>query len=95
METFSFDALKTAYVVETTPELQHVVQEEASNAFPDDEGTNFNIARVIASDNSRYIEVIPDQDTGYERYIFELDSHDKLVRAYAWEDGQFVLLFSA
>ena len=94
METFSFDQLKTAYVVEITPELQQAIQEGARKAFPDDAGTSFNVVRVIASEGSRFVEVTPDKDTGYERYIFELDSKDKLARAYALEDHQFVLHFS-
>ena len=95
METFSFDQLQTAYVVEITPELKQAVQSESAMAFPDNADASFDVVRVIASDNSRFVEVIPGEDTGHERYIYQLDSHDKLVRVYALEDDQFVLHFSA
>ena len=95
METFSFDQLQTAYVVEITPALKQAVQSESALAFPDNADTNFNVVRVISSGNSLFVEVMPDKDTGHERYIYQLDSHDKLVRVYALEDDQFVLHFSA
>lgn len=95
METFSFDQLQTAYVVEITPELKQAVQAESAAAFPDDADASFDVVRVIASDNSRFVEVKPDKDTGHERYIYQLDTHDKLMRVYALENDQFVLHFSA
>ena len=93
MNTFSFDTLSNATPLRITRELEKQVQSIGEESFPDDEGVSFSITRAMQADNRNYIEVTPDQDTGYEKYVFELDADFNISRCYSLEDGEYELLF--
>jgi len=95
MKTFSFDQLATAYAVDITPELREAVQTGSQIIFPDYDGVNFNIECVVASEGMKYVEVVPDQDTGHERYVLEVDGYNNIMRGYALENDVYSLLFTA
>lgn len=93
MNSFSFEALSNAKPLEVTSELQQQVQSIGESSFPDDEGVSYTITRAMQTDNRRYLEVTPSQDTGYAKYVFELDNDMNIGRCYALEDDQYALLF--
>ena len=93
MSTFSFENLTNASPLRISDELQQRIQSVAEESFPDDEGVCFTITRAVQAGDTKYVEVKPDQDTGYEKYVFELDIDLNIARCYSLEHGQYDLLF--
>jgi len=94
MDTFSYDQLDNATPITVSDELKAIIQSEGEESFPDDEGVTFIITNAIAADQGRFFEVTPDMDTGYEKYIFQLNEDNCVTHGYALEDDVFSLLFT-
>lgn len=91
--TFFFDKIEGARPLEITEKLQSLVQSAGEKSFPDDEGVIFTISKAVIANDIRYIEVIPNKDTGYEKYIFELSSKNSVMKCYSFERDKYSLLF--
>ena len=94
METFSFTGLDNARPVEITSTLQESVQSTGEDSFPDDEGVKYTISRAVEANRVLYVEIIPDSDIGYEKFVFELNADGAVNKCYAFEDGEYGLLFN-
>jgi hypothetical protein len=48
---------------------------------------------AMAVNNDRYVEIIPDMDTGYEKYVFDLNTKNSVIKCYAFKDDIYALVF--
>ena len=55
--------------------------------------TKKGLAPLTAVDNTRYVEITPDKDTGYKRFVFQLNAKNSVVKCYSFEGGIYTLLF--
>ena len=90
----SLDALVNAKELSITEAITASVQTMAEEKFPDDEGVLFNATRLLKSEGTVYVEVVPDTHTGYEKYVFVIQN-ETLKSCYCFEDGSYSLLFTS
>ena len=93
-QTFSFDVLRDVMPVIVDDELQALVQQMCEEAFPDEEGIQFVVKKAVTDPARSYAEVVPNGDTGYEKYVIVYSFEAKVLACYAFEDGAYGLLFT-
>jgi len=87
----SLDALVNAKELSITETIIATVQAIAEEEFPDDEGVLFNATRLLESEGTVYVEVVPSAFTGYEKYVFVIQN-ETMKSCYCFEDGSYSLL---
>jgi len=93
-QNFSFNDLADTTEIEISEEITKLIQSLGEEAFPDDEGVHYVTEQVQEAGGKWYVEVAPDGETGYSKYVFVTDTKNNIEACYCYDGGGYSLLFT-